>query len=67
MVVPGFSGVQHFDLAPGSVLKNAVLGMRSGGIRRLLVNFPAEFNIQNWLHYGAQVLQIHLNSVDSRG
>lgn len=66
MVVPGFSGVQHFELLTGSQLTNAVLGMKSGGIRRLLVNFPAEFNLQNWSHYGAQILQIRLNSIDSR-
>jgi hypothetical protein len=66
MTVPGFTGVQHLTLTTGSIIKNAVIGMKSGGLRRLLVNFPAVFGQQDWAHYGAQILEIRLNSVDSR-
>lgn len=66
MTIQGFTGLQHLVLSTGSTLKNAILGMKSGGLRRLLVNFPAEFGLQDWSHYGAQIVEIHLNSVDSR-
>lgn len=65
--VPDISGAHQMVLSTGSLIKRAIIGMKMGGLRHLLVNFPAEFGQQqNWFHYGAQILEIKLNSIEGR-
>jgi len=67
MAIPEFTGSHQMALATGSIIKNALIGMKPGGLRRLLVNFPSEFGqTQIWFHYGAQVLEVKLQSVVAR-
>jgi len=62
--VPDLTGVQTFVLFTGSPVKKALLGMRAGGLRRLLVNFPSVFGgSHGWFHYGAQILQVKLLAI----
>ena len=61
VVIPNVTGVQDFNLATGTTIRKAILGMKRGGVRRLLVSFPSLFGqSSSWFHYGALVLQLRL-------
>jgi len=54
-------------LFTGSLIKKAIIGMKAGGLRRLLISSPTIFGLEHvWFHYGAQVLEIKLESIVSK-
>ncbi len=64
MNIPEFTGNRQIVLFTGSLLKRAILGMKVGGERLLLVNSPDVFGQdQTWFHYGPKVLEVRLDSV----
>ena len=65
--IPNFSGIQKFVLFTGSPVRKALLGMKAGGLRRLLVNFPSVFGQSHgWFHYSALVLQVKLLAINPK-
>lgn len=66
--LPEYSGPHQIALFTGSLMKRAIIGMRTGGVRRLLLNSADVFGPEkNWFHYGAKVLEIRLDKIVTRG
>jgi len=65
--IPEISGAHQMVLFTGSLIKKAIIGMKAGGLRRLLISSPTIFGLEHvWFHYGAQVLEIKLESIVSK-